>query len=248
MGMAEQKWHQRYAEGVVIGILSGGALLLIGYLYHISSRWFWPVFYGAIVACAVLLCCFVFLLVRRIPRVRVIPSTKNIENCVRAWLENHRFSVKNEPGDDYHFRFEITLDSGRQMTVFRSKKAFTEYVEIQAYLGMRKGDAELLDRFNSTEKQQMIFDMQLELARAKMGYAGLTMPPENFYLFRRVPILPGLTEFYFISMIGDIEAAINLVSLMFLKAKEKSDTRIGSTNPVMLPSASDVPRLEPPTA
>ena len=241
--MAEQKWHQRYAEGIVIGILTTAALSIIGYLNHVASPWFQPLFYGLIAAGVVLLACLGILLFKRIHVPRVVPSEKNIENCVRGWLDNHKVAVKNDPGDDLHFRLRITVDSGKLMTVLRSKKEFTNYVQILIDLGIRGEEGiKLLELFTEEERNQILFDVRLELARAKVGYSGLVMPPENFMMFRRVPILPGLTEFYFMSMIGDVEAATNLVYLMFAKAKQQAEARSGNAAPVTLPSTSDTPR------
>jgi hypothetical protein len=234
--MAEQKWHQRYAEGIVIGVLTATVLSVVGYLEHIASPWFGPIFYGAIVAGIVFLCCLGFVIVRRTPRPTMIPSTKNIEFCVRTWLDNFRVMVKNDPYDGAYFRFRITLDSGKIMTITRYRSVYPDYVTIDADLGIRGEDGKkILELFNTEERQAIISDIHLELARAKMSYSGLIDPPENFQIFRRVPIYPTLTEFAFMAMIGDVEAAMNLVYVMFLKVKQKKDA--SST----LPSASDTP-------
>src|ERR1035437_8268085 len=108
--MSEQKWHQRYAEGIVIGVLTACILTLIGYLNHISSTWFWPLFYGLIASSLFLIVCFLFLLLKRVPRRQVIPSSKNIESCVRSWLANHKVAVKHDPYPEGYFRFRVTLD------------------------------------------------------------------------------------------------------------------------------------------
>ena len=245
--MAEQKWHQRYAEGIVISIISTAVIALVAFLYHIASPWFGAIFYGTVAGSVVLVAGIVVMMLRRLPRPRVIPSEKNIESCVRLWLDNNHFSVQSDPKDDLHFRLTVTGDSGKIMTIFRSKGRLSEYVEIQADLGIRGDSIKLLDFFSAEEKEQLHYDILLELARAKIGYAGFTMPPENFYLFRRVPILPSLTEFYFLAVIGDVEAAVNLVVLMFRKAKQRADARTGGVDAqVTLPSTSDTPVLEPP--
>jgi hypothetical protein len=67
-------------------------------------------------------------------------------------------------------------------------------------------------------------------------------------LFQRVPILPGLTEAYFVSAIGEVESAISLVLLMFVKAKQQVNLRLGNSFLITLPSTSDTPKPETPTA
>jgi hypothetical protein len=199
--MAEQKWHQRYAEGIVIGILTTAVLAVIAFLYHAASPWFGAIFYGTVAGAAVLVAGIAVMMLRRLPRPRVIPSPKNIEGCVRAWLDNHHYAVKNDPAEDLYFRLRITTDSKKEMTIFRPKRGLSEYVEIQADMSLRGEQAtKLLDQFSEAEKEQMVVDIAVELARAKIGYAGLGTSPDNLYLFRRVPILPGLTEFFFMAI------------------------------------------------
>jgi hypothetical protein len=243
--MAEQRWYQRYAEGIVIGILACIAWGILVYLYAAASPLAGPLFFGSIAGGIVVLAGAAISILSRMPERRTIPTSKNMEKCVRTWLDNHHLAVKNDPDDKLYFRLRITADYGKQMTIFRSKKAFTEYVEIQADLSIRGEDVKILDLFTEEEKQQWFFDVGLELARAKVGYAGLAVPPVNFYLFQRVPILPGLTEAYFVSMIGNVEAAMNLVVLMFARVKQKADARTGAPL-IMLPSTSDAPKPELP--
>lgn len=217
--MAEQKWYQRYGEGIVIAILSAGVLALIAYLKSAGSRWFLPTFYGLIAACAVLLCCLGFLLVRRVPRPRVIPSPKNIERCVRTWLDNHKISVKNDPYTDGYFRFRITLDGGANLTVLRSRSEQPDYVHISCDLGVRGNEQKLLEQFSEDEMTDMLLEIKRELARARVGYSGLVNPPENFMIVRNVPIYPTLNEFTFMSAIYDVEAAMNIVGNVFLRMR-----------------------------
>lgn len=168
--MAELKWHQRWSGAIVTGLIVCVVWAGIALLAHIASPWFWPLFYWMIAASAVLLCCFGFILVKRIPRARVIPFTKNIENCIRSWLDNNRIAVKNDPDTDHlHFRFRITLDLGKQLTVLCSKTEYPEYVQIITDLGIRGENQKLLDGFTDPEKVQAILETQLELARAKVG-------------------------------------------------------------------------------
>lgn len=244
--MAEQKWYQRYAEGIVIAVIAVPAIAAVTYFYDIASPMAGPLFYGILAGASVIIAGVGVCILSRMPDRRTVPTTKNIEQCVRTWLDNHHFAVQNDPDDSLHFRLRITTDNKKAMTVFRSKKAFAEYVEIQADMSLRGDSLKLLDGFSDEEKLQCQFDIGLELARAKIGYAGLVMPPENFFLFRRVPILSGLTEAYFVAMIGDVEAAVALVLLMFVKAKQQANARTGTASPVTLPSTSDISKPETP--
>jgi hypothetical protein len=122
-----------------------------------------------------------------------------------------------------------------------------DYVQILADLGTH-GDNKLLELFNSDEIAQTIWNIQLELARAQVGYSGLVNPPDNFMIFRRVPIHHNLTEFIFISMLGSVEAAMNLVMLMFVSARAQAEQRKRNVSapPRQQQLTSDIPTLEPP--
>ena len=225
--------------GLLVCVIWAG----MAWLFHEGYSWALPVFYGLVAACMALIAYFGFTLARRIPRSRVQPSLKNIEACVRTWLDNHKVAVKNDPHPECYFRFVITLDGGCILVVLRSKLDYQEYVQILCDLGIRGDEQKLLEQFSPREKVQIIGDMKLELARAKVGYSGLADPPEKFQLFQRVPIYPTLNEFIFMNMIGNVEAARNLVAIIFLKAVSgKTD----KTEPTVLPLVSHAPELEPP--
>jgi len=74
-------------------------------------------------------------------------------------------------------------------------------------------------------------------------------PPENFFVFRRVPIHHNLTEFGFMAMVGSVEAAMGLVGLMFLKTKAEADRRKTIASAPSKPQlVSDTPKPEIPVA
>jgi hypothetical protein len=240
--MSEPHWTKRYAEEIVIGLLVCVIWAGVAWLFHEGYSWALPVFYGLVAACLALVAYFGFSLTRRIPRSRVQPSLKNIEGCVRTWLDNHKVMVKNDPHSDCYFRFVITLDSGCVLVVLRSKLDYQEYVQILCDLGIRGNDQQLLEQFSEKEKTNILFDIKADLARARVGYSGLIDPPANFQCFQRVPIYPTLTEFIFMSMVGNLEAARNLVAIAFLRARAD---KLESTTP---PLASNAPTLLPPTS
>jgi len=241
--MAQKNWFDRNRDSILTGLFVAAVWAFLTYLSAVASSWAMPIFYGFVAGAATLLCCAAFMVVRRLPSQPPI-SEKNIEACVREWLDNHKIAVRNDPYPEGHFRLRITLDSDCALTVLRSKTEYPDYVQIICDLGMRGDNQRILEMFTATQKAEILFEIKTELARAKVGYAGLVDPPESFHLFRRVPIYPTLTEFAFLSMIGDLEAARNLVFLAFLKAKHTID----QANQTDRRPTSDTQALEPPVA
>jgi len=219
--MVESRWHQRYGEGIVITLLGAAVLAIVAWLFHANNAWARGIFYGLIAALLVVIACLAYLLLKRIPKPKITPTLKNIDNCIRMWLDNYKVMVKVDPEQTCHFRYRITLDaSGIQLTVLRSKLDQQEYVQIFSDLGLKGEEGKkILALYSEEEKGQILFDIKTELARARVGYSGLVDPPENFRLVQRVPVYPTLTEFGFMSMIFNMEAATSLVTLRFLKSR-----------------------------
>ena len=223
----------------MVGLLVCAIWAAMAWLFHEGYPWARPLFYGLVAACMSLITYFGFVLTKRLPKPRIVPTLNNIEHCVRIWLDNHKVTVKNDPYPDHYFRYRITLDSGCYLTILRSKSEFQDYVQIWCDLGIRSDEDKhaYSTHFTDRDKMQMLMDVKTELARAKVGYSGLVDPPEDFKLFQRVPIYPALTEFTFINMIGNIEAARNLVFLMMAKPLMKSGS-------VALVSSSDMSKVK----
>jgi hypothetical protein len=209
-------------EVLIVFLIPAGFLT---YLEHVKSVWAAPALDGL---GAGLMAVAIWAAIRgisQLPLKRIRPNSDNIESCVRDWLDSYKVSVKNDSSPESYFRLRITLDAGHLMTVVRMKDGYSEYVQILCDLGIRGENKKLIEQFTEEEINETLLELKLELARAKVGYGGLVQPPENFHLFRRVPIHPNLTEFFFMAMVGEVEAAANLVIIILLKAKQKSDKR-----------------------
>jgi len=240
------EWGNSVGQGIlvtiIVALVPGG---IVAYLAHIQSIWTMPVLLGL---GAALMSAGIVIMARawaHLPPIRTRPNAKNIESCIHSWLDNERVSVKNDPSVGSYFRFRITLNE-KTMTIVRTRGEFEDYVQILADLGTH-GDNKLLEQFNEDEIVKTLWDVKVELARAQVGYSGLENPPNNFMIFRRVPIHHNLTEFIFMSMVGSVEAAMNLVGLMFIKTKTEADRRQQSISAPSRPQLmSDIPKLEPP--
>jgi hypothetical protein len=123
---------------------------------------------------------------------------------------------------------------------------YQDYVQIVADLGIRGENKKLLEQFTEDEIAQVLWDIKVELARAQLGYSGLVNPPEQFFVLRRVPIHHNLTEFMFMSMVGSVEAAMNLVGLMYLKGRSEANRRKQPvSSPPIAELGSNTKKLEP---
>jgi hypothetical protein len=211
---------RRWAEGTLQSILAALIIALVpgtvvAYLVRIQSSWSGPILMGM---CAVALGMFIVLAldaIRRLPPRRVIPNLKNIESCVREWLNNFQCAVKKSPVETAYFRYLVTVDSGTKMLIGRTKGDFQEYVQVRSDMAPNAEEMANFNKFSDMERAVVISNIKLELARRNVGYRNLNIPLHDFFIFKRVPIRESLTEHEFIAAIDEVEAATHSVSFVF---------------------------------
>lgn len=185
------------------------------HLVRIQSAWSGPVLMAL---CATALAMIILLAmdaIRRLPPRRVIPSVNNIETCVRMWLDNFRYAVQNAPIPITHFRFIVTVDSGTKMIVVRLREEFTDYLVIRSELDPSNEELKRIEEMTEDERTLIIMEIRLELARRNIGYSGLSLPIEDFGIFKRIPVRDSLTEHEFIAALDEVEAAVHIVGIVF---------------------------------
>ena len=185
------------------------------YLSHIQSVWTTPVLLGL---CAAALTVFVVLAIdaiRRLPPRRVIPNLKNIESCVRDWLNNFQCSVKKSPLETAYFRYLVTVDSGTKMFIGRTMGDLQNYIQLRSDMNPSPSDLEHFNSLSEIEKGVVVGSIRLELARRQVGYRNLSISLDNFFISKRIPIRESLTEHEFISAVDEVEAAAHSVMFVF---------------------------------
>jgi hypothetical protein len=153
--------------------------------------------------------------IRRLPPRRVIPNLGNIESCVRDWLNNFQCSVKKSPVETAYFRYLVTVDSGTKMLIGRTKGDFQDYVQIRSEMNPSPSDMAYFDSLSDIQRAVVVGNIRLELARRQVGYRNLSIPTNDFYIFKRIPIRETLTEHEFINAVDEVEAAAHSVMFVF---------------------------------
>jgi hypothetical protein len=249
--MAQLSFVRRNSEAIVTGIVTacivGGAVSL----YEKYPALLIPFTYFLVCGSVAIMACVAVIGLRRIPKPLECPNGKNIDGYVRAWLDSYSFTVKNDPSDPTYFRYRVTLPppDNEQLTIFRMRTENPEYIQVFADLSMNEeGFKQLQTRISVRDMHQVLFDLKMELARAKIGYSGLVIPPLNFKVFKRVLIYSGLKESEFFSAIHEVEAAIHMVTVIYLRMLEQKGSQ-ENQSPTQPESASYIPTQElPPTS
>ncbi len=211
---------RRWAEGTLQSILGAVILALIPgvavtYLAHVQSVWTKPLLLGLT---AFALAAFIVLAIdaiRRLPPRRVIPNVKNIEICVRDWLNNFQYAVKKSPVETAYFRYLVTVDSGTKMFIGRPKGDFQDYVLIRSDLIPGPQDLEHIATLTTLQTAVIVGNIRLELARHHVGYLNISIPIKDAHIFKRIPIRETLTEHDFVAAIEEVEAAAHSVAFVF---------------------------------
>ena len=153
--------------------------------------------------------------IRRLPPRRVIPNLKNIESCVRDWLNNFQCSVKKSPLETAYFRYLVTVDSGTKMFIGRTMGDLQNYIQLRSDMNPSPSDLEHFNSLSEIEKGVVVGSIRLELARRQVGYRNLSISLDNFFISKRIPIRESLTEHEFISAVDEVEAAAHSVMFVF---------------------------------
>jgi hypothetical protein len=227
---------RQWVEGTLYAVL--GAIIFalipgtyIAYLVRIQSSWSGPILMGM---CATALGIIIFLAldaIRRLPPRRVIPNIKNIEFCVRDWLNNFQYSVKKAPLETTYFRYLVTVDSGTKLLIGRPKGDLQDYLLIISEMSPTPSDMSLFNKLSDLEKAVIVGNLRLELARRYVGYQNLVIPFDNFFIIKRIPIRETLTEHEFIAAIDEVEAAAHSVMFVFALEIIKTGNLI-TNNPI----------------
>lgn len=218
--MAEISFVRRNSEAIVTGLVVAAIVGVGPYLYDKYPTLLSPFMYISVCGASALVSCLAVIMLRRIPKPPEVPTSDNIEEYVREWIDAFGFTVQKDPNDGVFFRYRVTLPppDNEHITVFRMKNENPQYIHVYADLSMTEAQfRELRSRISDAQILQVLNELKLELARIRMGYSGLTIPPVDFKLFKRVLIHPGLKESDFFAAIGDVEAAMHLVSVIYLR-------------------------------
>jgi hypothetical protein len=211
---------KRWAENTGASILAVVIIALIPagimtHLLRIQSGWSGPLFGGLGTFMLAAITLLALDAIRRLPPRRVIPNVKNIESCVRDWLNNFQYSVKKSPIETAYFRYLVTVDSGTKMLIGRTKGDFQDYVQIRSDMAPSDSDMAQFDILSDIEKAVLVGNIRLELARRHVGYQNLKIPSDEFFISKRIPIRETLAEHEFIAAIDEVEAAAHAVGLVF---------------------------------
>lgn len=233
----DQTRNQRVTENLTVGIIASLiSTLLVGIfvalLSYFGSRWTIPAIHGALASFFTLGLSLGVMALRRMPRLNNPTTSENVEARVRDWLDKFHLSVRRlQSNDTAHFHFVVSTTAGKTIGIARGRTEWPDYLEYIAIIGPTAEEKVIIERLSEKERRMAMWEMKLELARARMGYSGFASL-DGFTMFKRIPITPTLNEALVIDTVWEMEAMLNAVYAIGAKSatmnsQEASTTLLG---------------------
>lgn len=232
--MGARKWIvEKVGEWAFFGILGLGWAVVLAWLKLDHSALAAPLLYGSAGACMTWVAGGLYIAISRIPRLRTRVTIDNIEQNIRAWLDQSGFSVKSDSVPETFFRLSAQSPGGCALSIGRPRAGLIEHVVIHAPIANEKTVLKELQDAAKYEQARLLELVKVELARAKVGYSGLSFPVvQQFTVGKSVPITDSLNEEAFIRAVWDVEAAVNAVMAVYrLWVQEAGNVQARTVNP-----------------
>lgn len=195
-------------------ILGGGILIAI--LKVKGSRWLMPLAYGLAGSALIGVILFTIMGLAEL-RSRERVTVDNVATKVRSWIDNFQLSVRTNPLPEAYFRYEVTMRNGNVVVVARPKER-DRYIVIAGRLVSDAPTIETLSHLSVDQRQELLADMIAEMARSKVTFSNMQVPPQNIVLEHRLPISDSLTEAVLLGAIDDMDSAMALIQATVAKA------------------------------
>jgi hypothetical protein len=203
-------WHsvwQGVLSNAIYALLIFGVGVLLTLLKQRGSRWVTPIVYGLGASALVAVILLAFVAVTRIPKEQPQITPDNVEANIRTWLDASGISTRILDEPDRIFALGVMMDSGTPVEISRPKSS-DRYIIFQTKLVPDDDRRAQLDKLSGEEKDQLVQELELEMARAKVSYIRES-ELKGFTMIRGVPI-NALTESIFNDKIGDLDFAHSL--------------------------------------
>jgi hypothetical protein len=147
-------------------------------------------------------------------------TVDNVHDRVRSWLDNFGLTVQNGPADDRLFRYVVTMKNGDQIDISRPKER-DRYLVIATSLRASEEEKQLLSKLSEDQSARLQADMTTKAAEAHLAFTNMTVPFDNVYLEKRVPITSSLTEAVFIGSVDEMDAGLVILRTTSMMALRK---------------------------
>ena len=197
-------------------------------LTRLGPSWTHSIIYGLLTSLLMFLILLAWRVLKVLPPSSDRTTADNIEMKLRSWLDRTQLTVQNSPTPETLFRLIVTTDAGRKVIVGRPKEGKPDYLHFRAEITTTEADRKELDLLSEGERNQLMLELKLGLARARVGYSGLTSL-DGLAIFKSIPITHSLGEHEVILSIWEMEAVLNevfMISALAVQRKSIKDVHL----------------------
>jgi len=204
---------------------------VIAILYtRFGPTWAKPLMNG-VIAGAVTLAIFLSLrAILSLPRAKAAITPENVGGFVLSSLHKFNLEVKNIVDDESYFIFKVTTDAGKVVTVRRARKLYSDYLTFRAVITLSDDEKKEFASFTEYERASLAQAIQIEIARAVMGYRTDGLLSHDLWLWRHIPISATLSEETVITTIWQMEAMVTTLfstgALAIVKHRENAHPKL----------------------
>jgi hypothetical protein len=228
--MTMPKWTGSITHNVVGGIVTSAILFIAGTLWaRLAPTWRVPSLYGLSFGVGGLLIFYLVASLRRMAPIVELTTPDNIEEKVRVWLDRTNLTMKKDPTPKTYFRYIVTTDAGRKIILGRVIDESPDYLQFRAEITTTEAEKTELREFGQNETTRLNLELQLELARAQIGYTGLNAI-DGFAIHKKIPITHALTEDQVIRCVWEMEAVLNQIFAIGALAYHRHRSSLGRVN------------------
>lgn len=207
------------ANSIVAASIFAGATMIATTLYaRYGNSWSGPIFKGLIsffIVLSIFMCIRILL---ALPLARERLTTENLESRLLGWLHKFCLTVKNNPLAAAHFCVQVSTDSDKHIFIGRSIGDWSDYLEFWAFLRPANDEEKIaIESLTQDQANWIMVNLKLELAKARIGYAGFGSLASGYRIMKRIPITEFLTEDQVINSVWEIEAILNTLYYCVVK-------------------------------
>jgi hypothetical protein len=211
---------------VLIGILGSG----IAYLEKKKSEWAKPALYFVLTGCAILVIAYTLVGHALLSQEQPQTTAENIESNIKTWADKFSLGIQKQTDDKYSFVYAISLPSGRGALVGRPKNR-EGYLQFQGDMGLGPERIEFLKKISPAQLEQISDEINIEMARGKIGFVIVGIPFKGIVVTKAVPITSSLNEDSFVASLDEIDSSM----LLAREAIRLAFIRSGMTTPNAMP-------------
>ena len=123
-------------------------------------------------------------------------SDKEVYENIRGWLDDPAFTFQRKMSDDCLFQFVVSEAQGRRPVTVSRTKAKPGQLSLGTAITLGDEHQKKYDRLSNTEKDKIVHNLRIEMARYGIGFSGIARGLEEAKLSDVVLLDNALTEFY----------------------------------------------------